>query len=168
MSHVPYLLCIFGISVVAGAGAPLLLVVFLQRDQLRELAIILFALAIVGACAGLAGGMSRVGAVGSIIPAFLGLLGGLSIYLFGLDRSKGLVASLGAGAISLALIVSYTGGSQFRNIGDEQRDIRATCAKAYIDQKLLADDQAFTRFRERLGRLCDESMSWEMSDDSIF
>lgn len=163
MNHVASILYIFGISVAVGGIVPLLLIVLYQRSQLRELAIIVFVLAIVGACAGLAGGMSRVGAVGSIIPAFLGLLGGLSIYLFGLDRSKGLVASLGAAALSLALIVSYTAGSQFRNVGDDHRDIRSRCAEAYTDSKLLADDRAFTRFRERLGALCDRSMNWHVA-----
>jgi hypothetical protein len=49
--------------------------------------VLLFGMAIIGSCAGLSGGMSRVGAVGSIIPAMFTLLGGVVIYLFGVDTT---------------------------------------------------------------------------------
>ncbi len=135
-----------------------------QRQAVRELAVILLSLSLVGACAGMAGGMSRVGAVGSIIPAFLGLLGGLSVYLFGVDRTKGLIVSFGAVAMSLSLLLSYSFASNYRNIGDDHRDIRSRCAAAYTDQKLLSDAVAFAAFRKQLGTLCDASMYWEIAD----
>lgn len=163
MNHVYDILLIFGASVVVGTIIPLLLAIMFQREKSLEIAVILIVLSIVGACAGLAGGMSRIGAVGSIIPAFLGLLGGLSIYLFGVDRSKGLISSFGAAALSLSLIVSYTAGSQFRNIGDDHREIRSICAGAYTDWELLSNQAAFEKFRERLGGLCDRSMSWNVA-----
>lgn len=163
MNHVLTILSIFGISVIMGTLVPLIIVWFAQRDRVKEVSVILLVLAIVGACAGLSGGMSRVGAVGSIIPAFLGLLGGLSIYLFGVDRSKGLVASFGAAALSLSLIFAYTAGAQFRNIGDDHREIRSICAGAYTDPDLLSNTNAFKEFRDRLGGLCDRSMSWRIA-----
>jgi hypothetical protein len=163
MNHVLDILLMFGASVCVGTIVPLLLAIAVQRERSFEITVILVVLSIVGACAGLAGGMSRVGAVGSIIPAFLGLLGGLSIYLFGVDRSKGLISSFGAAALSLSLIVSYTAGSQFRNIGDDHRDIRSICATAYTDWELLSNQVAFDKFRERLGELCDRSMSWNVA-----
>lgn len=153
----------FCVSTLLGFALPFLLAVAWQRGGRKEIAVILAALAVVGACAGTAGGMSRVGAVGSIIPAFLGLLGGLSIYLFGVDRSKGLISSFSAAAIAISLIVSYTVTSQFRNVGDDHRDIRAHCARAYTDAKLLSDAASFAKFRERMGQLCDKAMSWHVS-----
>ncbi|MGX0904785.1 hypothetical protein ACSSV8_003379 [Roseovarius sp. MBR-79] len=163
MNHVVDILLIFTASVAVGSIVPFILSLFVQRDRSFEIGVILVVLSIVGACTGLAGGMSRVGAVGSIIPAFLGLLGGLSIYLFGIDRTKGLIASFGAAALSLALIISYTAGSQFRNIGDDHRDIRSICANAYTDWELISNQVAFEKFRERLGALCDSSMSWHVA-----
>jgi hypothetical protein len=163
MNYLGTILSGFIASTVAGFVLPFALAAWWQRSAIREIAVILLALALIGACAGTAGGMSRVGAVGSIIPAFLGLLGALSIYLFGIDRSKGVIASFGAAAISVSLIVSYSLGSEYRNIGDDHRDIRSYCAKAYTDAKLLADLGAFTRFRDRLGRLCDASMVWHLA-----
>lgn len=119
-------------------------------------------LAIVGACAGTAGGMSREAAVGSIIPAFLGLLGGLSIYLFGVDRSKGLIASFGVASMALSLIAAYTFGAKIRGTVEDHREIRAICAKAYTDGDLLGNTDAFEKFRAQLGMVCDLSMGWDI------
>lgn len=165
MNHIVSILGIFGASVLIGSIAPFTLSLAVQRDRKLEIAIVLVVLSIVGSCAGLAGGMSRIGAVGSIIPAFLGLLGGLSIYLFGVDRSKGLIASFGTAALSLSLIISYTAGAQFRNIGDDHRDIRSICAAAYIDWELLSNDAAFDKFHKRLGDLCYRSMNWHITTE---
>jgi len=153
----------FFTSSVIGFAVPFVIAAIWQRNAIKELAIILITLSAIGACAGIAGGMSRTGAVGSIIPAFLGLLGGLSIYLFGIDRSKGLIASFGASAVAISLIVAYTMGASYRNLGDDHRDIRTYCAKAYTDSKLLSDEAAFKRFTDRMGKLCNASMSWNIN-----
>lgn len=150
-------------STLVGFLVPFTLSAIWQKGATKEVGVILIALSLIGACAGTAGGMSRVGAAGSIIPAFLGLLGGLSIYLFGIDRSKGLIASLGAASIALSLIVSYTLGAKYRNIGDDHRDIRTFCAQAYTDADLLANEAAFEKFRGRMGGLCDLAMNWHIA-----
>lgn len=163
MSYEGIVLSGFLASSAIGFAIPFALAAAWQRAAVKEVGVILMTLALIGACAGTAGGMSRVGAVGSIIPAFLGLLGGLSIYLFGVDRSKDLIASFGAAAISLSLVVSYTFGAKYRNIGDDHRDIRAVCAKAYTDHELLSNAMAFEKFNERLGELCRRSMNWHLA-----
>ncbi len=153
----------FIVSTLVGFLVPFGLASLWQRTALKEMGVIFMSLALIGACAGTSGGMSRVGAAGSIIPAFLGLLGGLSIYLFGVDRSKGLIASFGASAIALSLIVSYTLGANYRNVGDDHRDIRAICAKAYTDPDLLSNAAAFEKFRERLDGFCVDAMAWNIN-----
>lgn len=163
MNYETIVLIRFTASTFVGFLVPFAIAAIFQRTALKELAAILLALSVVGACAGIAGGMSRVGAAGSIVPAFLGLLGGLSIYLFGIDRSKGLIASFGASALSISLIFSYTMGASYRNLGDDHRDIRGVCAQAYVDPKLLSDETAFKRFRDRMGALCDNSMNWSIN-----
>lgn len=163
MSQIAHLLPMFLLSVAVGTFIPLVPAALMHRKRIHEIAIILVVLAIIGACAGLAGGMSRVGVVGSIIPAFLGLLGGFSIYLFGVDQTKGVIMSFGAAALSLALVVSYSTGAHTRNVSDDHRNIRSICAEAYTNWELLSNDLAFDRFRERLGKLCDKSMSWRIT-----
>ncbi|EER60551.1 hypothetical protein AcdelDRAFT_1888 [Acidovorax delafieldii 2AN] len=151
----------FAAATASGFLIPFALIAVWQRSALKEAGAILIALALIGASAGTAGGMSRVGAIGSIVPAFLGLLGGLSLYLFGLDRSKGLIASFGAAAVSLALIVSYSLGAKQRNVAEDHRDIRSICAQAYTNQKLLSDPIAYAEFRRRLGEpFCNDAMNW--------
>ncbi len=95
----------FAASAFCGFLLTFLAALAFQRDQWRVIAPLLFALALIGACAGLAGGMSRAAAVGDIIPAFLGLLGAVAVYLFGVDQSRGVVASFGAAALSISLFV---------------------------------------------------------------
>jgi len=159
--HIAQISASFLIASVIGFIIPFLICKYLQRSSIKEISIILAGLAIIGACAGIAGGMSRVGAVGSIIPAFLGLLGGLSIYLFGIDKSKGLIASFGASSLSISLIIAFTIGADIRNKSDDAREIRAYCTKAYTDAKLLSNETAFKRFRTQLGGLCGH-VGWDL------
>lgn len=166
MSYVYELLKYSLLAISLGVIVPLTISLILRTEKRIEIGIILLSLAVIGTCAGLSGGMSRTGAVGSIIPAFLSLLGGLSLYLFGIDRSKGLIASLGAISLAISLFVSYMLGSQFRNVGDDHRNIREHCALAYTNDELLGNETAFSLFRERLGLLCDRSMSWSLSGSS--
>ena len=53
-----------------------------------EYLILVFTIALLGGVAGYAGGLSRVGVVGDIIPAALSLVGGVSIYIFGISKEK--------------------------------------------------------------------------------
>lgn len=149
-------------SAIIGLAIPLSVAFIAQRESVRTAAILLGALALVGSTAGVAGGMSRAPAVASIIPAFLGMLGGLSIYLFGVEQKKGLVASLGAAALSLSLFMGFATGSLNRH--DDHREIRAICAKAYTDANLLKETVAFERFTNQLGNLCRKSMWWRLAD----
>lgn len=156
---------LFFLSAFVGFIVPFVISLFLQRTEWKKLASLLFALALVGACAGVAGGMSRSAAVGDIIPAFLGLLGAVAVYLFGVDQSRGVIASYGAVALSIALMFGYTNGAASRLIPEDHRDIRGICAKAYTDSELLGDDKAFERFQNRMGNLCIRSMNWHITPD---
>lgn len=165
MSHETMILLGFMVSTMIGFLVPLALIAIWQRPALKEASAILIALALVGASAGTAGGMSRTGAIGTIIPAFLGLLGGLSLYLFGIDRSKGLIASFGATAVSLALIVSFSLGAKQRSISEDHREIRSICAQAYVDERLLSNSAAYAEFRYRLGSpFCDDAVNWQITE----
>ena len=153
----------FTIAAFVGVLIPLLVSCFVVKEEERRNTIVLLgALSLVGASAGIAGGMSRAAAVGDIVPAFLGLLGGVAIYLFGVDSSKGLVASFGATALSISLLVSYFLASELRNKSDDHREIRAICAKAYTNADLLGNQEAFKKFLEKMGNQCHKSMWWDI------
>lgn len=163
MTYVFELGKIFIIAAIAGFIPPFLLSTILQRSAWRTMLPLLLALALVGASAGISGGMSRSPAVGEIIPAFLGLLGGVAVYLFGVDQSKGLAASFGAAALAISLLLSYAAGSIFRATPEDHRELRALCAGAYTNADLLKDEGAFTRFRDMMGDWCDKSMNWRLT-----
>jgi hypothetical protein len=153
----------FFLSAAVGFLLPFLASLAFQRESWRKVGPLLFALALVGACAGIAGGMSRAAAVGDVIPAFLGLLGVVGVYLFGVDQSRGIVASFGAASLSIALLIGYAAGSEYRNTPEDHRDIRAHCARAYTDPDLLGNEEAFERFRKQMGGQCDASMYWNIT-----
>jgi uncharacterized membrane protein (UPF0136 family) len=160
MSFFLTMLGMFLAASLAGIAVPLTIAAFSDRTKLREIATLLTALALVGACAGLAGGMSRTAAVGSIIPGFLGLLGGVAVYLFGADQSKGLIASYGAATLSIALLIGFMAGSRYRLAPEDHREIRTICAKAFTDGELLGNDKAFGRFQNQMGAQCERAMHW--------
>lgn len=164
MSFVLTITGYFFVAAAAGFFLPFIAVLTVQRENWRVIGLLLFALALVGACAGFSGGMSRAAAVGDVIPAFLGLLGAVGVYLFGVDQSRGIIASFGAASLSIALLVGYASGSQYRNTPEDHRDIRANCVRAYTDAKLLGNNEAFDRFRSQMGKLCDASMVWEITN----
>lgn len=168
MSYTSFIIILFFMSVFVTFFISFLLSLFVENSSMKRMAVLLIALALIGTCAGFSGGMSRASAVGDIIPAFLGVIGGLSLYLFGIDTSKGLTASVGASALALSLFVSYALSSQVRNIGDDHRDIRTICATAYSNANLLSNDVAFARFEERLKNQCKGSLSWWVADNDVF
>ncbi len=153
----------FLLSAAAGFVLPFLATLAFQRDEWRIIGTLLFALALVGACAGISGGMSRSAAVGDVIPAFLGVLGGVAVYLFGVDQSRGVIASFGAATLSISLLVGYASGSAFRSTPEDHRNIREHCARAYTDADLLGNNAAFQRFRNQMGASCDASMFWKIT-----
>jgi hypothetical protein len=131
-----------------------------ERDEQAKLFVLLFGLATLGAVSGVAGGGSRVGVVGDIIPAALGLAGGVSAYLFGVNQAKGLVASVCAAAFALALGFGYAAGAGNRSLSDVKEANIEFCRTLFSDSKTWADDKAFCRVVTSIGREC----AWLFAD----
>lgn len=89
--------------------------------QAAFVAMLLFCLGLVGAAAGFSGGFSRSAVVGDIIPAILGLIGGVVLYIFGVAQNKTLLPAFGVVSLICALIVGYSTGANFRG-QTERRD----------------------------------------------
>jgi hypothetical protein len=99
------------------------------QDRAITLAM-LFALALVGTIVGLATGLSRVGAVGNVVPAVLVFFGGLSAYLFGQDKAKGLVASLCVVAFTVGFFAFITVGATMRERSEARHTLEDACLQA--------------------------------------
>lgn len=147
----------------AGIGAfiPVVGVILFARDTWRSTMPIFCALALIGSAVGVVGGMSRVGVVGNVVPAVLGLFGMVALYLFGIERSKGVTASIGAAALSISLVASYDITAELREReSDGPREIRTICSKAYTNPDLLANPIALQNFERKFGRYCKYAMTW--------
>ena len=155
----------FLVAAIVGALIPLSISFVSYRSDWKINGTLLTTLALVGASAGIAGGMSRTGVVGDIVPAFLGLLGAVAVYLFGVDRSKGVIASFGAVALSISLVSGYGLSAEYRatHISD-YREIRAICATAYSDADLLSDSSALDTFESKLGEFCKGVLKWHLPE----
>ncbi|SIQ43935.1 hypothetical protein SAMN05880590_104113 [Rhizobium sp. RU35A] len=138
----------------------LLTLAFTQKGERSNILVLIVGLAVLGAVSGVAGGSSRVGVVGDVIPAALGLVGGVSAYLFGVDRSKGLVASVCAAAFALSLGLGYAAGAGSRTETEDKQARLDFCEKLLADAKVWADDRAFCRVVTVFGEEC----SWLLAD----
>ncbi|MBL4811887.1 MAG: hypothetical protein JKX69_05895 [Rhodobacteraceae bacterium] len=155
----PALIKLLKIAALAGgAGAAILLVIALPKlgekkhdHALVESALLMLALGVLGSAAGLAGGLSRVGVVGDIYPAALVFMGSAAAYLFGTDRTKGLLVAISAVVFSIALFIGYEEGATRRNFAEEQRALRSVCLDALTNAALVSNDAAFHRFWDRMG-----------------
>ena len=169
LSNMDYLLDIaarFTVAAILGGSIATLTSVIFERRGWRTTLTLTGALALVGASAGIAGGMSRIGVVGDIVPAILGLLGAVAVYLFGIDKSRGTIASLGAVALSISFVTGYALASQYRNSNSsDYREIRAICAAAYSDPNLLADPTALAIFEKAFQDYCPSVLEWHVPDN---
>lgn len=140
---------------------------FTFAGEARRLAVITLGLAVLGTVAGVTGGMSREAAVGSIVPAALALVGGASLYVFGIEPSRGLVASIGAISFAVALGVGYAGGAGDRARGDVERNFVQFCRERLGDADLLASDHAYCRFQANFGETCAHYIAKEVVEDDV-
>jgi len=74
---------------------------------------VVLAIAALGATAGLIGGLSRLGVAGQIVPAALSLVGGVTLYVFFVERERGVIASVVTLAFASALFFRILEGHQF-------------------------------------------------------
>lgn len=148
------------LSAILGFIGPWYVLKKIDREKLREGTIILGGICIVGATAGVLGGLSRVGVVGTVIPAFLSLIGSVSIYFFGLDRARGLLVSFGATGLSISLFFAYLLGSIERNESQKIRDIQSFCLDSYSNPNLLGSDGKLEQFERFFGAECRRQVLW--------
>lgn len=149
------MLAVWLVIVVATAGVCWLATCLLvERDDRVPLLVLLAGLAAVGATAGLAGGLSRVGAAGEIVSAALGLLGGVVVWLFAADRSKGVIVSISAIAFSLALFNGYFEAAARRSSPESYLFWREKCFAVYTSKDIADNSKLSAVADASFGSLC--------------
>lgn len=164
LSSLTFDLPLIGLSVFLSVAIVGTIALFLSTEGERtSILVLIFGLATLGAVAGIAGGSSRVGVVGDVIPAALALVGGVAAYLFGVDRSKGLVASFCAAAFALSLGTGYAAGAGNRSVTDNKAENLAFCRALYQEGNVWDDDRAFCRVATIFGEQCNWLIADSMS-----
>lgn len=147
---------LFGAIAVAGLKAAKV------KTSAVTVVMLILGVSTLGACAGLCGGMSREPAVGAIIPALFTLLGGVVLYLFGIEKDKGSIASVASASIATTLVITYVAGAQIRNKNDELRDLRDHCIAAYTNADIVGKPKALAAFEVRFGNYCHSGLDWNL------
>jgi hypothetical protein len=117
----------------------------------------LFAISLVGAVAGYSGGLSRVSAVGEIIPAAMSIIGGLSIYLFGVKKVEGGFVPIAVIAFAAALFIGFSEGANKRTQAANFALIQSKCFDLFMDPITLSPT-VLALADERFGPPCKSVM----------
>ncbi|MDA4846916.1 hypothetical protein [Hoeflea poritis] len=120
----------------------------------------ILAVALLGGLTGYAGGNSRDGVVGDVIPAVLAFLSGAVLYFFGLERQPAKITPFLLGAFVVVLFLGFGMGAKKRQLFDDgrARDDRRlqTCIDVFSDAEVLASDTAVDHAVELFGERCDK------------
>jgi hypothetical protein len=129
-------------------SALVILAAFDRTNLWRNLGSV-FALSLLGIVTGQITGLSRSGAVGDVLPAVLGLLGGLTLYLIG-TKGRALQSVVAAGVIGLTLnlIVGIYWGSHSRQLAERDPGVVAAKAVAKENARHLSALQKLLNDRE--------------------
>ena len=132
-------------------------------EKLAPMLGLIAGLAMLGLVSGYAGGLSRTAAVGDIIPAALALAGGAAAYLFGTDRSKGIIASICALAFGLSLFLGFTSSAIKRGTVEAFQNHLTFCRGVLSDADILSNDEAFVRVVTLYGESCAGVMAADLA-----
>ncbi len=133
------------------------------KDNWRALLGLISGLAMLGCISGYMGGLSRTSAVGDIIPAALAIAGGAAAYLFGADRSKGLIASICALALGLSLFLGFSTSAVKRGKVEAFQAHLTFCRQILSDADIMSDTDAFVRVISLHGESCAGVISAELA-----
>lgn len=128
-------------------------------EHVARLVGLLLGVAIIGAVSGYSGGLSREAAVGDIIPAALALLGGAAAYLFGVNESRGIIASLCAISFAVSLHFGFALGAEERIQHDSHATLREHCLRTFTNPELIEQPNALSAHIGIFGPVCSQVMA---------
>ena len=148
------LLLWFVLVTLIAAFSALTLAFVLPRGERIQTFLLFLGLAAIGTTTGITGGLSREAAVGDIMSAVLGLFGGLSIYLFAADRSKGTIVSISTFVFALSVYVGYLEGAGRRNMPESYIFWRNACIEKYVPAITSGDPKVAGFADLSMGKIC--------------
>ena len=152
-------LTIIGLSVI---GSVLTLILFwvlakkIPKDVLIHFLMIV-SISTLGAIAGFSGGMSRVGVVGEIVPAALSLIGGLSLYMFGVQRVTNILLPISISIFAVTLLLGFSFGANNREKRQTFELLQERCLNLFMNHELM-EKSKLTIAMETHGKTCGPIM----------
>jgi hypothetical protein len=101
----------------------------LDKTERLRVSAVLAATSSLGVVMGFTSGMSRDPVVDAVAPAFIGLVGGLSVYVFSLEKKGSITVGMGVAVMILSLLVGIVWGATQRNFVEK----RQICFEAAVD-----------------------------------
>lgn len=101
----------------------------LDRTERFRVSAVLAATASLGVVMGFTSGMSRDPVVDAVAPALIGLVGGLSVYVFSLEKQGSIIVGIGVAVMILSLLVGIVWGATQRNFVEK----RQICFEAAVE-----------------------------------
>lgn len=150
---------VFGIAM----GAISVLYGYARHGAIQFEAFLLVAiLGTVGGLCGYLGGASRVGAVGDIVPAFIGLLAGLSAYFFGKESDHREIVAFSVLSFSVILFFGFAYGAKVRADAEFDQSFVDAC------QRLLFDPASYEVGNSLSARLLNRNDELMLMCESFF
>ena len=109
------------VAVIVAAGWLVSSWLYLDRTERLRLSAVLAATASLGVVMGFTTGMSRDPVVDAVAPAFIGLVGGLSVYVFSLEKQGSIIVGTGVTVMILSLLVGLAWGATQRNFVEKRQ-----------------------------------------------
>lgn len=103
----------------------------------RQLILLAVALSMLGATAGMIGGLSRIGAAGQIVSAALSLIGGVAILLFTVRKpTENAGTAIATISFVVALFFGFVYGAKLRDHADRRAFWSSECIRIILEADL--------------------------------
>jgi hypothetical protein len=109
------------VAVIVSIGWLFSLWLGLDRPERLRVSAVLAATTSLGVVMGFTSGMSRDPVVDAVAPAFIGLVGGLSVYVFSLEKQGSIIVGTGVAVMILSLLVGIVWGATQRNFVEKRQ-----------------------------------------------
>lgn len=118
------------------------------------LAAMILAVTLLGCMTGYAGGNSRTGVVGDIIPAVLTFFGGLVVYLFGIKSKMSPLTPFLVSAFVVSLFIGYGMGAKKRHLFEMREARKEICIEVFSDAQIIGNQLALKSAVTLFGKRC--------------
>ena len=127
-----------------------------EERSATVLAAMILTVTLLGCMTGYAGGNSRTGVVGDIIPAVLTFFGGLVVYLFGVKSKMSLLTPFLVSAFVVSLFIGYGMGAKKRQLFEIKEARREVCIEVFSDPQIIGNELALQTAVTLFGKRCEK------------